>query len=158
MKSLVETILSRKLHDPKVAIYKWLDEHDIKNYSLNNKGEVDVDGSVDLSDYSLTEFPSFIQFGVVKGNFNCSRIGLTSLRGAPKEVGESFYCHNNNLTTLEGSPEKVGGRFDCSYNNLTSLKGAPREVGGDFRCSNNSTKFSKDDVKKVCKVSSKIDV
>ena len=41
MKSLLETILSRKLLDPKTAIYNWLDEHGIKNCTLNDKGEVD---------------------------------------------------------------------------------------------------------------------
>ena len=194
MKTLVETILSRKLHDPKVIIYKWLDEYGIKNYTVNDKGEIDVDGDVDLSECDLTELPSFIQFGTVKENFDCSYNSLTTLEGSPREVGKDFYCyenklkildgspekvgrdfycHNNNLTTLEGSPREVGGSFycynsnlkdlkgspkvvkedfDCSHNDLTTLKGAPKEVGGYLNCSYNSTKFTEDDVRKVCKV------
>jgi hypothetical protein len=49
-------------------------------------------------------------------------------------VGEDFYCLDNKLTSLKGAPKQVGGNFDCSENKLTSLAGAPQEVGGDFGC------------------------
>ncbi|MBQ7632849.1 MAG: hypothetical protein IJS88_01885, partial [Alphaproteobacteria bacterium] len=62
---------------------------------------------------------------------------LTSLQGAPQEVGGSFRCENNQLTSLEGAPQKVGGYFSCQNNQLTSLQGAPQEVGGSFLCNNN---------------------
>jgi hypothetical protein len=73
-------------------------------------------------------------------DINVSAAGLTSLEGAPKEVGGYFDCSFNKLTSLEGAPEKVGGKFDCSRNVLTSLAGAPKEVGGIFgifNCSSN---------------------
>jgi hypothetical protein len=73
----------------------------------------------------------------VGGNFDCAKNRLTSLEGAPKEVGGGFYCTNNQLASLEGAPEKVGGTFDCVNNQLTSLEGAPEEVGGKFFCSDN---------------------
>ncbi len=38
--------------------------------------------------------------------------------------------HTNKLTSLEGAPKEVGGDFVCSKNKLTSLEGAPKEVGG----------------------------
>ena len=76
-----------------------------------------------------------INFGVIKRNFDCSDLGLTSLKGAPTEVGGDFKCSNNILTSLKGAPQEVGGDFDCHWNRLTSLKGAPREVGGSFNCS-----------------------
>ena len=157
MKTLLETILSRELHDPKVVIYKWLDEHGIKNYTINDKGEVDVDGRVVLTNNHLSEFPKYIQFNIVKRDFYCSHNELVSLRGCPREVGGKFDCSYNKLTTLEGSPEKVGGdfdchnnnlrdlkgaplkmkSFDCNYNELTSLEGAPVKVEGSFFCNNN---------------------
>ena len=166
----------------KTLIKKWLAKRRLKkygitNYTINANGEIDVDGSVDLRDYSLTGFPTFIQFGVVKGNFYCNVNNLTSLEGSPKEVGGKFDCSFNDLTSLKGSPKKVGGDFDCYDNKLTSLDGAPREiymgfycfdnhlttlkgapekVGGYFNCSYNSTKFTEDDVKKVCKVGKSI--
>ena len=74
----------------------------------------------------------------VGGNFSCYNCtSLTSLKGAPQKVGGDFWCSRcTSLTSLEGSPQKVGGTFSC-YNctSLTSLKGAPQKVGRDFICS-----------------------
>ena len=78
-----------------------------------------------------------INFGVIKRNFDCSELGLTSLRGAPTEVGGDFSCSYNQLTSLKGAPQTVGGDFSCSENLLTSLEGAPKKVGGSFTCDNN---------------------
>ena len=99
-----------------------------------------------------------INFGKIKGGFDCSNLDLVSLKGAPQEVGGgfdcsfnqltslerapqiiggNFWCNNNQLTSLEGAPKKVGGWFDVSRNQLASLKGAPQKVGGNFYCSNN---------------------
>ena len=102
------------------------------------------DGTVDkVSDKKVGLFDFIIgghficQFNKWKGNFDCSNSKLTSLEGAPREVGGSFYCNHNNFTSLEGAPEKVGGYFNCRVNNLTSLEGAPRKVRGSFDCSKN---------------------
>ena len=78
-----------------------------------------------------------INFGKVTGNFDCSIIGLKSLKGAPTEVGGYFSCYNNQLTSLKGAPHKVDGNFYCHNNQLTSLEGAPQEVGGSFYCYEN---------------------
>ena len=75
-----------------------------------------------------------INFGKVTGNFDCSDLGLKSLKGVPQEVGRDFNCSWNKLTSLEGAPTEVGGSFNCSGNQLTSLKGAPQKVGGGFWC------------------------
>ena len=79
-----------------------------------------------------------IEGKVYDGDIDCSREGLTSLKGCPKEVKGSFDCSHNQLTTLEGGPKEVGGGFYCGHNNLTSLKGSPKEVKGDFWCNNNN--------------------
>ncbi len=94
----------------------------------------------------------------VGGSFYCNYNKLTSLEGAPKEVGGNFNCIANELTSLEGAPQKVGGDFRCTDNKLTSLKGAPQKVGGNFRCENNKTKFTKEDVLKICDVKGEITV
>ena len=130
-----ESILNKSGVGKIYLIQKWLDEHDIKNYTINNKGEIDVAGDVDLSNCGLTELPSFIQFGAVKGSFDCSY---------------------NNIESLEGVPERVGGDFNCRSNNLESLEGAPKEVGGDFVCKYNDAKFTETDVRKVCNVKREI--
>ena len=78
-----------------------------------------------------------VDFGKITGDFDCSDLGLTSLKGAPQEVGGNFDCSYNQLTSLEGAPQEVGGDFSCYYNHLTSLEGAPQTIGGGFSCSNN---------------------
>ena len=110
-------------------------KYGIENWTLNSEGLVDVDGSVNLEDMNLIRLP--IRFGKVSGTFDCPNNYLTTLEGAPKEVGVSFYCHNNYLTTLEGAPQEVGGNFYCHNNYLTTLKGAPKAVGKDFACNGN---------------------
>ena len=79
---------------------------------------------------------------IIKNDFNCSNCNsLTSLKGAPKEVGRDFGCYNcTSLSSFEGAPKEVGGDFYCSYcTSLTSLEGAPKEVGGDFSCYNRTS-------------------
>ena len=147
-----ESILNKSGVGKIYLIQKWLDEHGIKNYTINNKEEVDVDGDVDLSKKELTEFPPFIQFGTVKGYFNCSFNGLVSLRGCPRVVEGGFLCFNNKLTSLKGAPEKISGNFYCGFNLLNTLEGAPMRVTGYFNCSHNITKFTENDVREVCKV------
>src|SRR3990167_1216678 len=118
----------------KQQIENWLKEVGIVGYTINNDLTVDVSGSVDISNLKLKNIP--IQFGKV-GDFYCYNNQLTSLKGAPKEVGGYFYCHNNQLASLKGAPKEVGGYFYCYNNQLTSLEGAPKEVGGNFYCYNN---------------------
>lgn len=98
-------------------IHKICKKYKIKNYTISD-GVVDVDGYVDFFGNRLSKLP--LKFGVVKYWFNCSF---------------------NKLTSLEGAPREVGGYFDCSFNQLTSLKGAPLKVSR-FCCSNNPKELS----------------
>jgi hypothetical protein len=61
---------------------------------------------------------------------------LTTLEGAPREVGRHFRCGAcSSLISLKGAPKKVGLTFDCSYcKQLESLEGCPEEVGESFYC------------------------
>ena len=103
-------------------------------------GRYDCDGGLGhsiLNNFISEDKDGFtINFGRVTGYFDCSKLGLTSLKGAPQIVGGDFECYYNNLTSLEGAPQVVGGDFNCSNNRdtLISLKGAPQTVGGDFDC------------------------
>lgn len=78
-------------------------------------------------------------WGKVAGSFDCSFcVVLTSLKGAPKEVGNIFDCsYCRKLTSLEGAPKIVLGGFDCGYCiSLTSIKHCPEEVRGQVNFSN----------------------
>ena len=101
----------------------------------------DCDGNLNKNDLSIIvseDKDGFtINFGKITGNFDCSSLGLKSLKGAPTEVGGSFDCPYNQLTSLKGAPKKVGGSFECQGNWLTSLKGAPQKIDGGFWCSGN---------------------
>ncbi len=101
-----------------------------------------------LNNQFLTELPDFSNI-TVSGNFSCEENQLTSLKGAPKEVGGSFNCKDNQLTSLQGAPKKVGKDFYCSRNQLTSLQGAPEEVGKDFYCEHNKLTSLEGGPKKV---------
>ena len=105
------------------------EKYNIKNYTVNDDGSIDVNGSVDLHYKDLTELP--LTFNKVTGGFYCSNNRLTSLKGCPRWVGGSFYCYNNKLTSLEFSPDYVGGSFDCRYNKLTDNY-CDTEIGGGF--------------------------
>lgn len=110
-------------------------KYGIENYTINSDGSVDVDGEVNLSEMGLKKLP--IKFGKVTGNFYCDYNKLTSLDGAPKEVGENFNCDVNQLTSLRGAPKEIGASFYCNYNQLVTLRGAPKEVAGNFYCNHN---------------------
>ena len=163
MKTLKESILSRSSHGAKgfkeqrrEMIEKWLDEYSIKDYTIKDDFIIDVKGSVRLLAKNLVELPDYIQFGVVKGNFDCSSNKLTSLKGCPKEVSGFFNCSYNRLISLEGGPVRVGNSFYCFKNNLVSLEGAPKEVRGTLYCRKNTTNFTEEDVKVVSKVRGEI--
>ena len=117
-----ESLLKRFLYNPQTNRYDY--DGNLYKTDLGILVSEDRDGFI-------------INFGKITGNFNCYGLDLTSLKGAPTEVGEDFYCHKNFLTSLEGAPQTVGRDFNCSENQLTSLKGAPKTVGRDFNCFSN---------------------
>lgn len=99
---------------------------------------VDCDGGVYVKNKSITSLTNgLFRWGKVEGNFTCSFTLITSLEGAPEEVGKNFDCSDCvKLKTLEGSPVYVGGNFGCDgCRSLKSLKGAPEEVRSNFNCS-----------------------
>ena len=142
----------------RTQIEKWLEEMEVKNYTINEDLTIDVKESVDLRNENLSSFPPFIKFRNVGGGFYCDRNQLTSLEGCPQSVGGNFFCNSNQLTSLEGCPQSVGGNFYCNGNRLTSLEGGPQSVGGDFCCSGNKKKFSEEEVRKFCDVKENIQV
>jgi hypothetical protein len=115
----------------------WLNINTDGTWRVNpSTGLVDVDGDFGCSGSQLKNLMG-VRFGRVSGYFDCYNNQLTSLEGAPQEVGGSFSCYGNQLTSLEGAPQEVVRSFYCSYNQLTSLEGAPQEVGEDFNCYGN---------------------
>jgi hypothetical protein len=65
-------------------------------WTLNENGEVDVTGIVNMANMKLTEIP--VKFGKVNGSFYCENNKLTNLKNCPTSVSKVFYFHGNNLT------------------------------------------------------------
>ena len=96
---------------------EWLDGCTTGNWDLDLRtGEVDLfHGSFDCSEQDLSDFKG-VRFGVVEWHFYCSDNLLTSLEGAPREVGGDFYCDDNPVPerTLESifSLMKKGASYE----------------------------------------------
>jgi len=74
----------------------------------------------------------------VTGMFECSDLGLTTLKGCPKIVGDNFMCVGNLITNLIGGPKEFGGiMYNCNFNKLITLEGAPEYIDGDFNAGEN---------------------
>jgi len=124
MKIVKESIQFKRESNPidalgigtKQLIEKWLDKMFLQQYVINDDLTIDSDITVNFAYDNIKEFPEYIQFNKVKGNFLVNDCGLLSLRGCPKEVGMSFFCNDNKLTSLEGCPKIVKGNFHCDHN------------------------------------------
>ena len=97
----------------KTEIEAWCEEMDIKKYTINSKGEIDVNGSVDLDDMDFEELP--YKFGTVTSYFSLRECkNLTSLKNCPDYVGDFFSCSScPQLDSLEGCPKRVDEYFWC---------------------------------------------
>ena len=116
---------------------EWLDECTRGMWMRNPEtGLIDIDGTFACMRQNLTDFKG-VKFGDVRGDFWCQENQLTSLEGAPQNVGSGFYCANNQLTSLKGAPQKVGRDLHCYGNQLTSLEGLPDGIRNEFLCWNN---------------------
>ena len=111
-------------------------KNEIEKYIKFQDGIIDVLCDIEVSNKTITSLSNnLFKFNTITGNFDCrSCNNLTSLEGAPKEVGGYFDCSRcENLNSLKGAPEKVGGDFYCDKcNNLKSLEGAPKVIKGRF--------------------------
>ena len=117
----------------KSDIESWCEEMGIENYTINLKGEIDVNGGVLLQYKSFKELP--YKFGTIDGYFsirNCKN--LTSLKNCPD------YIINDHMFDMD----------DCLQ--VDSLEGCPKEVGGTFFCRKCKRKFTKEEVESLCKV------
>ena len=119
----------------KADIEAWCEEMGIRNYTINSKGEIDVEGRVNLNDKDIKELP--YKFGRVTGWF---------------DIG-----NNPNLTSLKNCSDYIGGSFSCCWcSQLDSLEGCPKEVENKFYCFNCKREFTKEEVRSLCNVKGNI--
>ena len=59
------------------------------------------------------------------GDINLLSLKLESLLDFKfrfRKISGDFYCSNNKLTSLEGAPQEIGGSFDCGHNFIPVVK------------------------------------
>jgi len=134
-KNHVNSIKGKDRKQLRYSIKKWLNEHNVKNYIINQDCEVDVNGEVCLYGMGLTEIP--VKFNRVDGTFNCANNKLTTLEGCPNIINGYFNCGFNNLKSLKGCPRELNGDVFMGFNQLSSLKGCPSIINGFLNCSHN---------------------
>lgn len=92
----------------------------IDDYTINENGTLNINGNVKFPEIMNYHTVLPLKFSSVTGDFDISRL---------------------NLTTLYGCPSFIGGDFNCSYNHLDSLKYAPKKVDGNVYFFSASNKF-----------------
>ena len=128
---IIEAWSGVKKQSIKADIEAWCDEMGIEKYTINSKGEIDVNGGVDLAYKDFKELP--YKFGTVNWWF---------------DVG-----NNKNLISLNNCPNIIIGNFSCSdCPQLDSLEGCPEKVKDNFFCRRCKRKFTKEEVMASCKV------
>ena len=135
----------------KFLIKKWIDKINkdypfplkrISKYRINKDGTISVYKKTNI-DVSFGNFPDYIKFKYASSNFYVGNSTLTTLRGCPEEVVETFNCCNLDLKSLEYSPKKAKD-FVCWHDT-------------DFRRSHkNIVFFTYEMVLKVCDVENEI--
>ena len=120
-------------------IIKICKKLNIKNYTINSDGSIDVEGDVILTGLVKGRIP--IQFNRVSGNFICCDSELTTLENSPRYINVNFNVDSNKLTNLENSPISIGGYFSVENNNLISLRGSEKITGikNIYFCNNKLT-------------------
>lgn len=102
----------RKLNEEE-KVKKWLDNMNIKKYTINDNLTVDVDGDVSIVYQDLKSIP--VKFNIVKGDFNCYKNELTDYKGFPRIIGGSSDFSFNKMNSFIGFPEKIGLDFSYGY-------------------------------------------
>lgn len=104
------------------------------DYKIDDNGHVYMIGNCKLL-RPIKKLP--FKISKVKGDFDCSEIGLLSLVNSPNSIDGDFFCYDNKLTSLKNGPKTVGGTYSATNNKLTSLIGVSKIIMGHFLCAEN---------------------
>lgn len=92
-------------------------------YSINEDLSVNINGSIHIlnNDIIQESLPNFIEFNEISNYFHCSYVGLTSMKGFPKIIYESFDAAGNELSSFENIPKYVKKNASLSSNNIKTF-------------------------------------
>lgn len=108
--------------DLPVNVLDFLKDNNIFKYSLTKEGLLDINQSVKIKKLVNNEIPYPIYR--IRGRFDCSHLGMTSMKNFPSIVYEKCYLQNNKFTSLENAPKKAK-EFFISQNPIKNLIGCP---------------------------------
>ena len=111
---------SALLQNKSIHQYKIEKAYELLPYMINGTFDITNDGIVVNGNVNLythiIDFRNYLigntlpfNFLKVSGNFDCSDLGITSLKGCPEYVGGNFICQYNNLNTLKYLPKIING-------------------------------------------------
>lgn len=133
----------------KVQIEKWLKEHNVKNFTINDDLTIDVNDDLFIEE----DLPDFINFNRVYADCTFWYSPITTLRGAPKYVSGNFECHRTSIETLEYCPIEIGGSFEVVDNKkLKNIDNLPQKVGYIIKFYSNSKRVNKNMYQKLCDI------
>lgn len=136
----------------KVQIEKWLKEHNVKNFTINDDLTIDVNGDLFIEE----DLPYFINFNKVYSDCTVWHSYVTTLRGAPKYVDGNFICRSTAVETLEYCPIEIGGSFEVIYNKkLKNIDNLPQKVGYITKFYSNSKRVNNSTYQKLCDITKK---
>lgn len=105
--------------------------HEIKDYTINDDGTIDVVGEINWGFKRWKKLP--LKFRKVDGNFLIfNNHNLVSLEGCPTEVTGSFKFSAQEITSMKHVPEKVGKDFTVSSFKMKKFDYFPKEIGGEL--------------------------
>ena len=94
----------------KKFIQEWLDYYEIKNYTIQDDGTVDVDGNVYIHGRKLTDI--MVKFGKVTGDFIIIKTELSNMNNLPTDCPH-IVLDDNNIRTIKNIPYNC---WDLSLN------------------------------------------
>jgi hypothetical protein len=131
---------SKNQNYPNGITFRQLGISDIDMVSFDEEGNLNYEGDIDLRNSKipgvdkLMEIP--VPFGKVGGKFDCSGMGLVTLKNSPYSVID-FDASDNNLDDLIDGPE-IADKYKVDSSGLVSLEGGPTIVNVEFSAKNNN--------------------
>lgn len=110
-------------------IRKWLDDHEVTNYTINQDNTVDVAGNLILNGLRFKKLP--VTFNKVDGNIYLASSLLESLEGLPSVVHGDLHLNATKLRTTKGMPSQINGSLDISGSEFPSFVGSGLESVAD---------------------------
>ena len=78
-----------------------------KRFLRENEEGLRVKGNITKEKFKSSFVKMNLKIDYIDGDFSCSNNQLTTLEGAPREVGGNFYCYNNKVKFTEEQVRSV---------------------------------------------------